>query len=62
MWAARSGHLATVRLLVRSGADVRRETMDGETAETLAMAEDHERVSQLLCRWWDWVNPHQVSQ
>lgn len=48
MMAARNDHEGLVRFLIENGADVREKAGDGATALSLAMAEGHETIVEIL--------------
>ena len=48
MWAAAEGQLANVELLLKNGADLTLEDIDGDTAETFAAHAGHAEVAKRL--------------
>lgn len=51
MFAAAEGHFAVVRILLENGADATLQDKDGDTAESFARINGHERVAELLSRF-----------
>ena len=51
MFAAAEGHFEVVRILLENGADATLKDKDGDTAESFARLNGHERVAELLSRY-----------